>query len=166
MPGCSGCLQGGIDEMQLTDGKSTDTKLVIADRKGYAKLAIETGCDLVPGFCFGEKWVHKSYQLPLPVRKFLYKVLRVSGTMLKGRGLTFLGYLDHPLGFVWGEPIRVQQQTTVDPAYLDEVHSKMQQAIRSIFDRYKQHFCYGEEETLTFVTVDEARNVNKITKQQ
>lgn len=46
-------LPGGIDEMGLTDGQSTDTKLVLADRKGYAKLAIEMGADIVPSYCFG-----------------------------------------------------------------------------------------------------------------
>ncbi|CAE8609726.1 unnamed protein product, partial [Polarella glacialis] len=45
-------LPGGIDEMNLTDGQSTDTKLVMVDRKGFVKLAIENGLDVVPGFCF------------------------------------------------------------------------------------------------------------------
>ena len=54
----------GIDEMQLTDSESKDTQLVMTDRMGYAKLAIETGSAIVPGFCFGEKWIHKQWVLP------------------------------------------------------------------------------------------------------
>jgi hypothetical protein len=26
--------------------------------QGFAKLAIESGVDIVPVFCFGEKWMH------------------------------------------------------------------------------------------------------------
>ena len=49
-------LPGGSKEMMLTDGTSTATKLVLNDRTGFVRLAIEHGMDLVPGFCFGEKW--------------------------------------------------------------------------------------------------------------
>jgi len=162
--------------MSLTDGTSTDTKLVMVDRKGYARLAIENGMDIVPGFCFGEKWIHRTVQLPPVIRKFLRR-FRMSGTLLKGRGPTFLGFLGVPLGFVWGEPIRVKkpypvapasvqaayvdekakhrgdakQHMPVDPAYVDEVHAHVEAAVRDIFDRYKERFGYSPEETLTMV---------------
>ena len=57
----------------------------------------------------------------------LYKTLKLSGTLLKGRGPTFLGYIGVSLGYVWGEPIEVSQQEpgTVDDAYLQEVHNKV-----------------------------------------
>merc|ERR1711907_18261 len=157
-------LPGGIDEMQLTDGSSSNTQIVMSDRKGYAKLAIETGCDLVPGFCFGEKWIHKTVLLPRWIRAFLYKTFQMSGVLLKGRGATFLGYLGFPLGFVWGEPIKVTQQNPVTDEYLDEVHGKMQVAIRSIFDRHKSNFGYSKDEVLTFVTVKEARAAQRSTQ--
>ena len=48
-------LPGGIDEMNLTDGESKETQLVMTDRKGFVKISIENGLDIIPGFCFGEK---------------------------------------------------------------------------------------------------------------
>ena len=42
-------LPGGIKEMILTDNNSSDTKIVMKDRKGYAKLAIEEGLAVIPG---------------------------------------------------------------------------------------------------------------------
>lgn len=91
----------------------------------------EQGMDIVPGFCFGEKWIHRTVHLPLFLRKVLRK-LRMSGTLLKGRGPTFLGFLGVPLGFVWAEPIRVKQQNPVEPAYLDEVHAAVQASVKDI----------------------------------
>ncbi|CAK9083124.1 Diacylglycerol O-acyltransferase 2B (Diglyceride acyltransferase 2B) (MrDGAT2B) [Durusdinium trenchii] len=98
-------LPGGIDEMNLTDGESKDTQLVMTDRKGFVKLSIENGLDIVPG--------------------------------LRGRGLTLMGFLDPPLGFVWGQPIKVRQQKPVDEKYLDEVHQQVAESVSDIFKRYK-----------------------------
>jgi hypothetical protein len=53
-------LPGGEKEMMLTDGASSQTQLVLLDRKGFVRLAIQHGLALVPGFCFGEKWVHET----------------------------------------------------------------------------------------------------------
>ena len=47
-------IPGGTRELMLTDGHSTTTKLVLLGRKGFVKLAIRQGLQLVPGFCFGE----------------------------------------------------------------------------------------------------------------
>lgn len=49
-------LPGGEKEMLLTDGHSTVTQLVLHERTGFVRLAINHGMQLVPGFCFGEKW--------------------------------------------------------------------------------------------------------------
>eukprot|EP00746_Dinoflagellata_sp_MGD_P018248 gnl/MRDRNA2_/MRDRNA2_142318_c0_seq1.p1 gnl/MRDRNA2_/MRDRNA2_142318_c0~~gnl/MRDRNA2_/MRDRNA2_142318_c0_seq1.p1 ORF type:complete len:358 (+),score=47.77 gnl/MRDRNA2_/MRDRNA2_142318_c0_seq1:85-1158(+) len=149
-------LPGGIDEMSLTDGKSTATKIVIKDRKGFTKISIENGMDIVPGFCFGEKWVHGTVQLPPVIRSFL-RPFRLSGTLVRGRGLTFLGFLGVPLGYVWGERISVKQQKPVEDEYLNEVHEQVMQAISGIFERHKSRFGYGPEEKLEMVTAVEAK---------
>merc|ERR1719454_492592 len=78
--------------------------------------------------------------------------------MLRGRGPSFLGKLHPPLGYVWGEPIKVKQQTPVEPEYLDQVHAEVMKSVRSIFDRYKTRFGYDEDEKLTMVTVQEAKD--------
>jgi len=149
-------LPGGIDEMNLTDGSSKETRLVMLDRKGFAKLAIENGLDIVPGFCFGEKYIHKTVRLPAFIRAAL-RPLRLSGTILRGRGPTFLGFLEPPLGHVWGQPIKVKQQRPVEDAYLDEVHGEVVRAVRSIFERHKSRFGYAEDESLVMVSVAEAK---------
>jgi len=149
-------LPGGIDEMVLTDGTSKETKLVMLDRKGFVKLAIENGLDIVPGFCFGEKWVHRTVQLPAWIRRML-RPLRLSGTLLKGRGLSFLPFLNPPLSYVWCQPIHVKQQKPVEESYLDKVHCEVMQAVKDVFDRHKARFGYGPDEVLKMVSVAEAK---------
>eukprot|EP00929_Paragymnodinium_shiwhaense_P107934 TRINITY_DN74284_c0_g1_i1.p1 TRINITY_DN74284_c0_g1~~TRINITY_DN74284_c0_g1_i1.p1 ORF type:complete len:400 (+),score=58.85 TRINITY_DN74284_c0_g1_i1:108-1202(+) len=155
-------LPGGIDEMNLTDGTSKQTQLVMTDRKGFVKLAIENGMDIIPGFCFGEKWIHETVRLPDLICRAL-RPFRLSGTLLRGRGPSFLGFLK-PLAYVYGEPIQVKQQRPVDEAYLDEVHAKVMQSVQSIFDRYKARFGYAEDETLVMVSVAEAKALGKKSK--
>ncbi|KAK3245060.1 hypothetical protein CYMTET_45351 [Cymbomonas tetramitiformis] len=150
-------LPGGITEMSLTDGNSKETLLTQSNRKGFVKIAIEGGMDVVPGFCFGEKWVHDTVQLPLVVRNFLYKNLRLGGTFIKGRYGTFLGKIADTngkslsLGYVWGKPIPVTKMDEPTQDYIDEIHAKYMAAILDIFERYKSRFGYSDEETLKFV---------------
>ena len=39
-------------------------EVVLRKRKGFVRLAVENGMDIVPAFCFGEKWIHRVVQLP------------------------------------------------------------------------------------------------------
>jgi len=146
-------LPGGIKEMMLTDGESSDTQLVMKDRKGYAKLAIENGLTIVPGFCFGEKRVHDIVLLPMPIRKFLLR-WQLSACLMKGRGWTFLGK-EKPLAMVWGEAVPTTQMADVSVEYLDEVHAKVEKSVHSIFERYKLEFGYDDSETCTSVASGE-----------
>lgn len=155
-------LPGGEKEMMLTDGTSTCTRLVLSDRKGFVRLAVQHGMDLVPGFCFGEKWVHETVLLPKPLRTFLYRRFRLAGVLLKGRWGTFLGKLqkadDTPirLGFVWGKAIPVTRDAELASAeYVDRVHAQYMAAVRDLFERHKASFGYAPEETLELVSAKE-----------
>merc|ERR1712224_478651 len=107
---------------------------------------------------FGEKWIHEKVELPTVVRRVL-RQFRMSGTMVKGRGWTFLGFLGVPLGYVWGEPIKVNQQRPVDDKYLDEIHAKVVRSVEDIFTRYKERFGYCDTEKLRMVSVEEAKSL-------
>eukprot|EP00434_Breviolum_minutum_P040654 symbB.v1.2.036135.t1/scaffold5032.1/size31635/4 len=142
-------LPGGIDEMNLTDGESKDTQLVMTDRKGFVKISIENGLDIIPGFCFGEKWIHHTFRLPHFFQSLL-RPLRMSGTLLRGRGLTLMGFLEPSLGFV-------KQQKPVDEKYLDEVHQRVAESVKDIFNRHKARFGYADDETLSLVSAADAK---------
>ena len=102
--------------MMLTDEKSSDTKIVLKNRMGFVRLAWENGMDLVPVFCFGEKWTCNKVNLPKFLRKILEKI-RMAGTILKGRWGTLLPNTYHhkhgelSLGWVFGAPIPVAKRS-------------------------------------------------------
>ena len=153
-------LPGGEKEMMRTDGASTETQLVINDRKGFVRLAVTHGMELVPGFCFGEKWVHDTVLLPKPVRSYLYKRFRLAGVLLKGRWWTFLGKLHKPdgtpirMGFVWGKPIPMlaEDDELSFEERVDKVHAQYMAAVQDLFERHKARFGYSSEERLALVS--------------
>jgi len=153
-------LPGGIKEMIMTDSANPDTKIVTLDRKGYAKLAIEEGLAIVPGFCFGEKRIHSIVHFPQFLQDLMLKC-RLSPCFLIGRwGCTFLGE-PLPLGMVWGKPIPTEKMDAQDPrleAQLERIHAEVEVSVHDIFQRYKAHFGYCEDETLTSVASGEFSN--------
>ncbi|KAL3933663.1 MAG: hypothetical protein SGPRY_000189 [Prymnesium sp.] len=151
-------IPGGTRELMLTDGNSRETQLVLLERKGFVKLAIKHGLQLVPGFCFGEKWVHDIILLPERVRTFLHRRFKIAGCTLAGRWYSFVGKIAKAdgtpisLGYVWGEPIEVQKMESCPSEYVDQIHREYMQAVTSIFERNKRSFGYSDDEKLLFVS--------------
>merc|ERR1712228_176630 len=83
---------------------------VILDRKGFIKLAVQNGVEIVPCLQFGEKWIYRKYSFPVWLRKCLYK-LKIPGLTFLGRFCTFLPFQYRKngkpirVGIVLGEPI-------------------------------------------------------------
>eukprot|EP00239_Pterosperma_sp_CCMP1384_P005371 CAMPEP_0197860482 /NCGR_PEP_ID=MMETSP1438-20131217/35881_1 /TAXON_ID=1461541 /ORGANISM="Pterosperma sp., Strain CCMP1384" /LENGTH=342 /DNA_ID=CAMNT_0043477361 /DNA_START=271 /DNA_END=1299 /DNA_ORIENTATION=- len=150
-------LPGGTKELMLTDGASKDTKLVLLDRKGFVKLAVEHGSDIVPMYCFGEKWCLNLVLAPSVIKDLIYRYLKVAAAAMLGRWNTFMPLNVHEgrpitLAWVFGEPITVEQQDPPDPAYVDKIHAEYLKRVQGLFDRYKTQFGYSDDERITFVT--------------
>lgn len=148
---------GGSRELVLTDSKSTDTKHVVSDRKGFCKLAIEQGVDIIPVMCFGEKYLYSKLLLPGPVRKLLY-TLKIPGTLFFGCCGTLIPLRTLPdgkpvhFGIVFGKPISVgpaDQSPSADK--LDAIHNEYMKRQVDLFERYKCQFDYAETDTFTCV---------------
>mmetsp|Transcript_18253 Transcript_18253/g.44820 ORF Transcript_18253/g.44820 Transcript_18253/m.44820 type:complete len:444 (-) Transcript_18253:241-1572(-) len=126
-------LPGGIREMMLTDENSTDTKVVLINRSGFVRLAWEAGLDLVPVYCFGEKWTAKRVLLPYYVRKVMEK-FRMAGTSLIGRWNSLLPLIEHPkhgklsLAWVFGRPITVKKH------HVEDLSVEEQKIVKLTFD--------------------------------
>ena len=78
--------------------------------------------------------------------------------VLKGRWWTFLGQIEKPdgspirLGYVWGEPLEVQQQAEPSDAYVAEVHARFVASVVDLFERHKGEFGYAADEVIEIVS--------------
>ena len=135
------------------DARPHTLRLVLNSRKGFVKLAIRTGADLVPVLAFGENelydqvdgeehaWVHKS-------QMFLKKIMGFTVPLFHARGVFNydVGLMPYrrPINLVVGKPVKVVQQGgkegKVDERYLDEVHEQYVDELKRLWESYKDTF--------------------------
>jgi 1-acyl-sn-glycerol-3-phosphate acyltransferase len=139
-------------------------RLVLNSRKGFVKLAIRQGADLVPVLAFGENDLYEqvdSEQHPY-IHKFQMLVKKVAGftvPLFHARGIFNydVGMMPYrrALNIVVGRPIEVTQQGQNDghvpDAYLDEVHGKYCEELQRLWDEYKDTFAKDRESELEVV---------------
>lgn len=135
------------------DAKPHTLRLVLNSRKGFVKLAIRLGADLVPVLAFGENelydqvdseehaWIHKS-------QMFLKKIMGFTIPLFHARGVFNydVGLMPYrrPINVVVGRPVKVVQQGgtegKVDELYLDEVHQQYVDELKRLWESYKDTF--------------------------
>lgn len=124
-------------------------RLILGRRKGFIKLAIRTGADLVPVLGFGENdiytqlrkdehpWLHKCQLL---IKKFLGFTLPV----FHARGIFNydVGFMPYrrPINIVVGRPIKVVQQSVPEKDYVEQLHKAYIDELTWIWDTYKNQF--------------------------
>ena len=140
---------GGSKEIFNTNPSSKKNKLVLKDRKGFIKLAIRHGIDLVPTYVFGEKWMYSMWRPPRWLWKGLLKVLRIPLIAFWGRLCTWMPYRK-PIGIVYGKPIEVQQEDNPSEEQIERLHQAFMSSIETLFNDYREHFGYDSEEVLEF----------------
>nr|XP_014089592.2 2-acylglycerol O-acyltransferase 2-like [Bactrocera oleae] len=137
---------GGEQEALLTQpGKYT---IVLKKRFGFVKLAIQTGSPIVPSFGFGE---NDLYTIPdkswfRVLQRFFKTYFDFTPMLMKGRsGNYFLPYKKR-VTLVVGSPIDVKRTTNPDSAYIEEIHAKVVEAVRQLFETYKSEYIENSEE--------------------
>ncbi|PYH47286.1 diacylglycerol acyltransferase type 2A [Aspergillus saccharolyticus JOP 1030-1] len=155
--------QGGIDgegmgraitiviggARESLDALPQTLRLVLKRRKGFIKLAIRTGADLVPVLAFGENDLYeqiRSEDHPV-IHKFQMLVKRVMGftiPLFHARGIFNydVGLMPYrrPLNIVVGRPIRVTQQRDrekLDDNYIDLLHTMYVQELERLWAQWK-----------------------------
>ncbi|KAK5101535.1 diacylglycerol O-acyltransferase 1 [Lithohypha guttulata] len=137
------------------DARPHHLKLVLNSRKGFIKIAIRQGADLVPVLAFGENelyeqvdsvshpYVHKMQMVVKKMMGFTVPLFHARGIFNYDVGL--LPYR-RAVNVVVGKPIAVKQQGgpgsdgKVDEAYLDEVHAAYVKELTGLWDRHKDTF--------------------------
>ncbi|KAJ9626453.1 diacylglycerol O-acyltransferase 1 [Taxawa tesnikishii (nom. ined.)] len=131
------------------DAQPGALRLVLKRRKGFIKLAIRTGADLVPVLAFGENELYEQFDPTAHPRihKFQLLVKKFMGftvPLFHARGVFNydVGMMPYrrPLNIVVGKPIMVERQERPDQAYVDEIHAQYVQELKRIWDEWKDVF--------------------------
>ncbi|KAK4945337.1 diacylglycerol O-acyltransferase 1 [Elasticomyces elasticus] len=146
------------------DAKPHSLRLVLKSRKGFVKLAIRMGADLVPILAFGENelydqvdsvehpWIHKFQMVIKKGMGFTIPLFHARGIFNYDVGL--LPYRK-AVNVVMGRPIKVVQQGgkdgKVDEAYLDKVHAEYVEELLWLWNEYKDTFAKDRQGELEIV---------------
>ncbi|KAI1636545.1 diacylglycerol acyltransferase-domain-containing protein [Biscogniauxia mediterranea] len=132
-------------------------RLVLRERKGFIKLAVRVGADLVPVLAFGENELYdqlRSQEHPVvhKIQMLILKVWKFTLPFMHGRGIFNydVGLMPYrrPLNIVVGAPIKVRQSATVDPEEINRLHDLYVAELQKLWDRYKDEFAPNRKEEL------------------
>ncbi|KAM3716686.1 2-acylglycerol O-acyltransferase [Dirofilaria immitis] len=121
--------------------------LTLGNRKGFIKIAIETGAQLVPTYCFGENELFRQ-MVSNPdgsyLRFFQRKLKKITKLpSFYGRGFfSNFGFLPYrkPLNTVIGTPIPVTKKRNPTQEEIDSLHGLYISALTELFETYKTEF--------------------------
>ena len=116
-------------------------------RRGFIRLSLEQGCDLVPTMVFREKYMYNVYHPPRAVVQFFLRVLRTPVLLFAGRYLTWLPFHTY-LSIAFDAPIPVERVDSPSDEQVEELWLKFKQRIEGLWNRYKTTYGYGEDERL------------------
>lgn len=142
------------------DAKPHTLRLVLNCRKGFIKLAIRTGADLVPVLAFGENNIYDQFSAeshPL-IHKFQLAVKQLMGftvPLFHARGVFNydVGLMPYrrPINIVVGRPIKVQKEEKPGQEVIDRVHGEYVAELQRLWDTWKDDFSPDRQEELNII---------------
>lgn len=124
-------------------------KLVLRHRKGFIKLALQTGASIVPVFSFNEVEVYDqpSNEPGTTLRAFQEFCKRWTGiapAVFIGRGFFQYSFglipRRHPITTVVGAPIDTEKIEMPSDEKVEEIHQKFIHALKELFDNHKSKY--------------------------
>jgi 2-acylglycerol O-acyltransferase 2 len=136
-------------------------KLILQSRKGFIKLAVRTGADLVPAIAFGENDLYnqltaESHPRLHKLQMWILRVAKFTLPFLHGRGIFNydVGLMPYrkPLNIVVGRPIEVVQSVgkDVSSAEVDRLHALYMDQLVQLWDKYKDDFAKDRKGEMEF----------------
>lgn len=142
------------------DAQPYSLRLVLKRRKGFVKMAIRTGADLVPVLAFGENdlydqfdsekhpRIHKCQLLAKKLLGFTIPLFHARGVFNYDVGL--MPYR-RPLNIVVGRPVKVSQAANPKQEDIDRVHEEYVAELERLWDTWKDEFAKERQSELEFV---------------
>ncbi|KAK5977489.1 Monoacylglycerol acyltransferase [Trichostrongylus colubriformis] len=123
--------------------------LTINKRKGFIKLALETGAQLVPCYSFGENEIFKQADNPKGstirmIQTTLKNIVGISPPIFHGRGVFNYNFgmlpFRKPINTVLGAPIKVVKTENPTQEQIDDLHKQYVTALQELFDANKTKY--------------------------
>lgn len=145
-------MPGGASEALVCRSGSYD--LVLNKRKGFVRVALQTGASLVPVIAFGEVELYSTY-VPAPgswgwkLQRMAHKVWSTSQPVFWGTGLfSDPGVLPYgrPVTSVTGKPIPCPKVSRDDPRFnelVEQYHAIFKEALLRLFEEYRDELAPG-----------------------
>jgi len=113
-------------------------KIFLKSRKGFVKLAMIYGTDLVPMYAFGENEAYTISQFLSPLRHWMQRTLGIGICIFWGWGGTIIPH-KVKLQIEIGKPIPVPKTPKADitPQALDALHLTFVTEMQRLFERTK-----------------------------
>ncbi|KAJ3208867.1 hypothetical protein HK099_008636 [Clydaea vesicula] len=134
-----GIIIGGAKEsLYAVPGRNT---VVLKNRKGFVKLAIENGASLVPVYSFGENNLYKQVQNSTlkKIQDYLTKYLSFAPVIFYGRWGTPMPFKRSVVSCV-GSPIPVKKNENPTKEEIDFYHQEYIKGLTDLFNKYKNKF--------------------------
>ncbi|XP_016309134.1 diacylglycerol O-acyltransferase 2-like isoform X2 [Sinocyclocheilus anshuiensis] len=144
----------GRAEESLTSSPGVNT-LVMKHRKGFVRLALEHGADLVPVYSFGENELFPQVVLSegsvgRRLQALFKQITGFAPCLFTGGRWLLLPYR-HPVTTVVGRPIIVPQVDSPSQEQVDHYHSLYMKALSELFHRHKTSCGLADTHELRFI---------------
>ncbi|KZF26877.1 DAGAT-domain-containing protein [Xylona heveae TC161] len=142
------------------DAQPHSLRLVLKRRKGFVKLAIRQGADLVPVLSFGENDIYNQLQpnehpSVFKVQLLIKKLLGFTIPLFHARGVFNYDFgmmpYRRPLNIVVGRAIKVTQQSKPEDAYVDQIHEMYVMELERLWEDWKDVFAKNRTAELEIV---------------
>ena len=142
------------------DARPYSLRLVLKRRKGFVKMAIRTGADLVPVLAFGENDLYDQFQADShptvhKVQLLVKKLLGFTIPLFHARGVFNydVGLMPYrrPLNIVVGRPVKVEWAASPKQEDIDRVHEEYVTELERLWETWKDEFATQRQSELEFV---------------
>eukprot|EP01127_Copromyxa_protea_P022546 TRINITY_DN8135_c0_g1_i3.p1 TRINITY_DN8135_c0_g1~~TRINITY_DN8135_c0_g1_i3.p1 ORF type:complete len:315 (-),score=55.70 TRINITY_DN8135_c0_g1_i3:25-969(-) len=140
--GSVGLLPGGIAEIFVATPKKEI--IYLKKRKGFVRIALERGTDILPVYYFGNTQLFNFVGGPLEA---ICRKLRMSAILFYGRYYLPIPF-QVPITMVIGDIISVKATPNPSEEDIDKLHAEVMSRMKQLFDEHKGAYGWGHKELI------------------
>lgn len=144
--------------MEALESRPNHFILHLSRRKGFIRLALQKGADLVPVFSFGENDLFEQVENPegsrlRSLQVWWKKQFGFSPPVFSGRGIFNYNFgllpFRRPVNTVVGAPIAVERIDQPTDEAVNELHKRYSEALVALFEEHKAAYGVAQDQHIT-----------------